>query len=117
MYSKNFKTPDEVRELPKMRVELLDLNGKKIMKGTYEPGWKWSEHMKPTIKTDSCQVHHEIYMISGKMMVQMNDGTQKEAKAGDAVILPPGHNAWVVGNEPVVLIDFTGGNHNYAKPA
>jgi quercetin dioxygenase-like cupin family protein len=84
------------------------------MRATFEPGWKWSECVKPKVGGDSCQVHHVGYLVSGKMKVVMNDDTEIEGAAGDVVDIPPGHNAWVVGDEPVVTIDYTGGT-TYAK--
>ena len=104
--AKNFAKPDEVKKFAFGQIEQVNFEGSSVGKSVFQPGWRWSTSVKPIAKTDSCQVHHEIYMLAGRMMVQMNDGTQKEVAAGDAVILPPGHNVWVVGNEPAVFVDF-----------
>ena len=77
-------------------------------RGTFQPGWHWSESVKPTAKTESCEAPHYQYQVSGVMRVRMDDGTEFDTKAGDVCMLPPGHDAWVVGNEPVVVVDFQG---------
>ena len=111
---KNVGTPDETRQLPKTKGEAVNLGEHTIMRGTFEPGWKWSECVKPVVGTPSCQVNHVLYVISGKMCVRMNDETEKELGPGDSALVPPGHDAWVIGNEPCVSIDFTGGK-TYGK--
>ena len=105
---KNFKTPEEVRDFPKGKVELVNVGGALVGKATLEPGWRWSESVKPIAKTDSCQAPHFQYHVSGVLRVRMDDGTEFDCKAGDVAMLPPGHDAWVVGDEPVVLVDFQG---------
>ena len=79
-----------------------------------EPGWSWEKCVKPLVKTDSCQAPQTQYLISGRIKVVMDDGAEEEFGLGDAAVIPPGHNAWVAGNEPVVGIDFTG-LKEYAK--
>jgi len=111
---KNFKTPDEVRKFEKGKIELVEVAGKLIGKATFEPGWKWSKHVKPIANTESCQAPHFQYIISGTLHVVMDDGTEGDAKAGDVVSVPPGHDGWVVGKEPVVAVDFQG-MVDYAK--
>lgn len=101
--------PDDTRSLPKTKVEVVNVGGHTIMRGTFDPGWKWSECVKPTVKTASCQVSHVVYTISGRMAIRMDDGTEQEVGPGFAGAIAPGHDAWVIGNEPCVLIDFTGG--------
>ena len=115
MESKNFNNADELRELPKTKIEILNFGDTTLMRATFQPGWKWSECVKPTAKTDTCQAPHVNYIISGKMIIAMDDGTQKEIKPGDVAIIPPGHDAWVVGNEPCIAIDFSAGKI-YGKP-
>lgn len=110
MELKNFKSPDELRELPKTKIEVVNFKGLSIMRVTFQPGWKWSECVKPTAGTNSCQAPHTNYIISGRIVVAMDDGLQKEMGPGDVAIIPPGHDAWVVGNEPCVAIDFTAGD-------
>lgn len=114
--TKSLKTPDEVRTLPKTRVEVIDFGEVSLMKLTFEPGWRWSEHVKPTAGTNSCEVPHFNYGLSGRLHVRMDDGTESEIGPGDAQFLPPGHDAWVVGDQPYVGLDFQGG-HLYGKPA
>ena len=116
MEIKNFGAPDEVRTFEKGRVELVKIGDVVIGRGTFEPDWKWSNHVKPLAKTKSCEAPHFQYQISGTMKVVMDDGTTRECKAGDVSLLPSGHDAWVVGNEPVVVVDFQG-MADYAKLA
>ncbi|CDZ76473.1 hypothetical protein BN59_00742 [Legionella massiliensis] len=109
MEMKSFDAPEELRELPKTRIEVLNFGETTIMRAIFQPGWKWSECVKPTVGTQSCEAPHFMYMISGRMVIVMDDGTQKEVGPGEVALIPPGHNAWVVGNEPCVAIDFTAG--------
>jgi len=111
---KNFGMPDEVREFPKGKLELIKVGGVSIGKATLQPGWKWSESVQPLAKTKSCEAAHFQYHISGVLAVKMDDGTELQCKAGDVALLPMGHDAWVVGNDPVVVIDFQG-MADYAK--
>jgi hypothetical protein len=116
LVGKRFEDPDEVREFTgaKGRVELVDLNGHAIGLGTFEPGWRWSENVKPIAGTDSCQVEHIGYVLEGRMALKMDDGTEREFRAGDTFHMPPGHDAWIVGDERCVLLDF-GGLQGYAQ--
>jgi hypothetical protein len=111
---KSFLKPDEVRTFPKGKVELLKIGGAVIGRATFEPGWKWSTSLQPLVKTKSCEAPHFQYHVSGTIKILMDDGTQFECKAGDVSLLPEGHDAWVVGNEPVVVVDFQG-MIDYAK--
>lgn len=111
---KSFDAPEETRRFDKGRVELVKFDGVTIGKAIFEPGWKWSESLKPLVKTKNCLAPHFQYHISGTLKVVMEDGTEKELKAGDVSLLPPGHDAWVIGNEPVVVVDFQG-MADYAK--
>lgn len=115
MQRKNLNSsPDEIRKFEKGKIELANLDDVTIGRAVLEPGWSWEKCVKPLVKTNSCQAPHTQYMVSGRMKVVMDDGTEEEFGAGDALIIPPGHNAWVVGNDPVVAIDFTG-LKDYAK--
>ena len=98
----------------KGKVELVELSGHMVGYGTFEPGWRWSQHVKPLMGTDSCQVEHIGYVLSGRMTVQMDDGEQVEFGPGDFFHMPPGHDAWVDGEEAAVLVDF-GGLTGYAQ--
>jgi len=111
---KNFKNPDEVREFPKGKLELVKIGNATIGKATFQPGWKWSESLQPLAKTKSCEAPHFQYHVSGILMVKMDDGTLLECKPGDVSLLPVGHDGWVVGNKPAVVIDFQG-MLDYAK--
>ena len=114
--AKTFESPDEVREFQAHgRVELVNLDTGPVGKGTFEPGWKWSNDVKPLAGTDSCQVDHVGYVLSGRMKLVMDDGSEHEYKQGEAFHMPPGHDAWTVGDEACVLLDF-GGLTGYAKP-
>jgi hypothetical protein len=111
---KSFSKPDEVREFPKGKLELINIGGVMIGKATFQPGWKWSESLQPIAKTKSCEGPHFQYHVSGVAKVKMDDGTILELHPGDVSRLPSGHDAWVVGDEPVVVIDFQG-MADYAK--
>lgn len=108
---KSFDSPDETREFDKGKLALVNVGGSSIGLGTLQPGWRWSESVKPIAGTESCQAPHTGYVISGRMHVVMDDGTEIEFGAGDAVWVPPGHDAWVVGDEPYKGLDFTGAEH------
>ncbi len=111
---KSLNSPDEVRRFEKGKVELVRVGGATVGRATFEPGWRWSTCVKPIAKTDSCQAAHYGYVISGTLATRMDNGTEKIARAGDVLNIPPGHDGWVVGNEEVVLIDFQG-MLDYAK--
>jgi hypothetical protein len=111
---KSFGKPEEVREFPKGRVDLLKIGGATVGRATFEPGWKWSTSVQPIARTKSCEAPHFQYHVSGVLMVLMDDGTELECKPGDVSLLPSGHDAWVVGNEPAVIVDFQG-MIDYAK--
>jgi len=107
-------TPDEVREFPNGRVELITIGGGTVGRIIAQPGWRWSNDVKPIAGTASCEAPHFQYHVSGRLGVRMDDGTEFIAEPGDVVSLPSGHDAWVVGDEPVVVIDWYGAT-NYAK--
>nr|MBI4157145.1 cupin domain-containing protein [Candidatus Woesearchaeota archaeon] len=108
MEVKGFGKPDEVRKFEKGKVELVKIGGAMVGKATFQPGWKWSKHVKPLVKTKSCEAPHFQYHLSGILHVVMDDGTEEDIKAGEISSLPTGHDAWVVGNEPVIVVDFQG---------
>ena len=111
---KNFEKSDEVREFPKGQLNLVQIGGATVGRAVLEPGWKWSTSVKPIAQTHSCEAPHFQYHVSGVLGVRMDDGTEFECRAGDVSLLPPGHDAWVVGDEPVVVVDFQG-MIDYAK--
>jgi hypothetical protein len=108
--AKSFSSPDEVRTFEKGKIEIVNFpdSGVTIGRGTLEPGWSWEKCIKPLVKTDSCQAPHTSYIISGRIKTRMDDGTEIEGGPGDTAVIPPGHDSWVVGDEPCILIDFTG---------
>src|SRR5579862_6049546 len=101
MVKKSFSAPEETRQIDKGTVQVVDLDGVKAMRVTFQPGWRWSTSVKHVAKTESCQVAHLNYVLSGRMVVRMDDGTETEFGPGDVGVIPPGHDAWVVGNEPL----------------
>jgi quercetin dioxygenase-like cupin family protein len=113
---KSLDSPEEIRpfEGGMGQIELVNMEGGAVGRGTFLPGWRWSEHVKPIAKTDSCQAAHMGYLISGRMKVVMDDGEEMEFGPGDFAIMPPGHDAWTVGDEPCVVIDWQG-FADYAK--
>ena len=115
MQKKSLDFPDEVRSFDKGKLELASLGEVTFGRATLEPGWKWSESVKPLVNTDWCEAPHTQYHISGRLHVLMKDGREMEFGPGDVGVLPPGHDAWVVGSEPVVLVDISG-MKQYAQP-
>jgi ketosteroid isomerase-like protein len=111
---KDFGKPDEVREFGPGRMEVLHLAAGDVGRMVLEPGWRWSEHVKPIAGTELCEASHFGYQVSGVLRVQMADGTTIDARPGMAGTIPPGHDAWVVGDEPVILIDWAAAS-TYAR--
>jgi quercetin dioxygenase-like cupin family protein len=116
MSAKSSSAPDEVRsfEQGKGRMEVVHLPYGDAGRGTFEPGWRWSSHVKPIAGTDSCEVEHVGYVLSGRMTIRMDNGDEKQIVPGDFFHLPPGHDAWVDGDEACVMVDF-GGLTGYAQ--
>jgi mannose-6-phosphate isomerase-like protein (cupin superfamily) len=111
---KNFADGSEARNFPNGKVEVMDIAGGSIGRLTLNPGWKWSNDVKPVANTEWCEAPHFQYLVSGTLHVKMADGTEFDVYPGDVSYLPSGHDAWVVGDEPVVLVDWHGAS-NYAK--
>lgn len=114
MERKSMSTPDETRLVDKGKVDLVTIGGVTFSRLTLEPGWRWSSSVKPIVKTDSCRVHHAGYVISGRMRVRMDNGEEQEYGPNEAYIVPPGHDAWIVGDETYVGIDVSGDMMGYA---
>jgi hypothetical protein len=114
LQTKSLDSPEETRPIENGTVEIVHLGPGTVMRTIFQPGWKWSESVKPVAGTDSCQAPHFGYCVSGRMHVVMDDGEQMDVGPGDALEIPPGHDAWVVGDEPYVGIDVTGGD-SYAR--
>lgn len=115
METKNVGSPDETRTFDKGKMELLTLSGVVFGKATFGPGWKWSECVKPIAGTELCEVHHNGYVVSGRMRIRMGDGSEGEVGPGDLFVCPAGHDAWTVGSEPCVVFDFSSDISKYAK--
>ena len=113
---KTLDRPDETRPVDKGVVEVVAIGETTMMRTKFEPGWQWSECVKPLVGGESRQVNHVGYCISGRLHVRMDDGEELEISAGEAIHIPPGHDAWVVGDEPYVGLDFVGAE-GYAKPS
>ncbi len=112
---KNTGSPDETRPFAaKGHADFVNVSEHPVIYGTFEPGWRWSEHVKPIAGTDTCQAPHLLYCLSGRMHVAMDDGSEAEIGPGDVASIAPGHDAWTVGDEPCVAVDF-GGYSQYAK--
>ncbi len=105
---KNFARPDEVREFPKGRLELLKIGGATIGRAVFEPGWRWASSIQPIAHTRSCEAPHFQYHVAGVIRVKMDDGSEFDCQPGDVSLLPSGHDAWVVGDEPAIVVDFQG---------
>ncbi len=103
---KSFQKPDETQTPPLSRVDTVRIGDTTVIKQTYQPGWQWSKSMKPIVKTNSCQVHHFGVLVSGRMRVRADDGQEVEIGPGEVVDIPPGHDGWVVGNEPAIYYWF-----------
>ncbi len=112
---KRFDAPDESRTLEKGRVDIVELGEVAVGQAVFEPGWRWSDHVKPIVGTEWCEVHHLGFVVSGRLVVEMTDGPTLELRAGDAFEVPPGHDAWVVGDEPWVSVDYAG-RRLFARP-
>ena len=116
LVAKNLGSPDEKRSFEHGDLSVVNIEGATVGRAVFRPGWKWSNDVKPIAGTDSCQAPHTGYIISGRMHVVMDDGREAEAGPGDAFVIAPGHDAWIVGDEPCVALDWSGAA-NYAKPA
>jgi hypothetical protein len=112
--AKQFGKPDELRKFKRGKLQLISLGMNTVGRAVFEPGWKWSEHVKPIAKTKSCEASHFLYQVTGILHIKMDDGTEMDVRPGEVSWVPPGHDAWVVGTEPVTLIDFQG-MVDYAK--
>jgi hypothetical protein len=114
LHGGNLDSPDEVREVPKGRIDLIRLGDVTVGRSTFEPGWRWSESVKEIVGTETCESHHVGYALSGKLHVVSDGGEEADVAAGDAYVVMPGHDAWVVGDEPFVGLEFQSAE-TYAK--
>src|SRR4051794_19063115 len=105
---KNLRRPDEIRSFTNGRIEVFNVGDAAIGRAVYEPGWRWANDVKPLAGTNSCEVHHQGLVISGRLRVVMDDGPELEVGPGDLFEIPPGHDAWVMGDEPWISVDYSG---------
>ena len=103
---RRFSQPDEVRPIPNGSIDVVSLDDRVVGRMTYQPGWRWSKDVKPIAGTQTCQFHHVGVVITGRLRVEMTDGVELEIGPGDVFEIPPGHDAWVVGDDPWVSVDF-----------
>jgi hypothetical protein len=116
LIKRRFEEPDEHRPFPRGSNDLVHIAGVTLGLARFEPGWRWSESVKPLVGTESCQVEHLGYILSGRLRTRMDDGTEMESVAGDIMYTAPGHDGWVVGDEPVLFLEIKGAEP-YAKRA
>jgi hypothetical protein len=115
LQSKSFASPDEDRKfVDKGHIEVLQFDDAVVGRGVFEPGWHWAEHVGPIVGTKSCQNAHTLFVVQGRMRIVMDDGSESDIEAGDIVRIPPGHDAFVVGDETCVILDFSGSDR-YAR--
>lgn len=115
---KTFDAPDEKRPFASRgHLDVLRFGEGIVGRGVFEPGWKWSECVKPLAGTASCETRHEGYVMSGRMRIRMDDGEEREVGPGHVLTIEPGHDAWVVGDEPCVMLDFGGAEHYATRAA
>lgn len=112
LQKKNFNQPDEIRTPPNARMEIVKFGDMSIVKTVFEPGWQWSKDIRPLAGTESCQVTHFGYVLSGHAHIKMDDGSELDVGPGDVVINPAGHDGWVVGDEQYVFLDFQDASRN-----
>ena len=117
--AKNIEHPDELRKLPNDSGEgsVVNVGAMTVIRGELRPGWRWSNDVRPTAGTASCEFEHTGIVLDGRLHVEMDDGTSRDLGPGDVYIIPPGHDAWVVGDEPYHSIDWASGNKEFGKPA
>jgi hypothetical protein len=113
---RSFEKADEVREFPNGAADILQVGDAEIGRLTLQPGWRWSNDVKPIAGTDLCQARHTGYVISGTMIVEASDGSEARLTAGDVYLIEPGHDAWVVGEDPCLTVDFSPSMTEYARP-
>ena len=114
--TKSFDDPDEVIDLGKGTVHIVTLGGVVFDRSVFEPGWKWSEHVKPTAGTDTCEFPHRLIVTEGSIHVVMDDGTELDLGPGDAAVIGPGHDAWVSSDVPCVAWGIDSPDEDYGKP-
>jgi hypothetical protein len=112
---KNVDAPDETRTFPHGTLKIVRMGDVSLAWGEFQPGWHWAEHIKPLVGTESCQVHHVGHLLSGRIGIRMDDGTEIELGPGDVYDIPPGHDGWVIGDKPAVGLEIAAAEE-FAKP-
>lgn len=113
---RSIDSPDEVREFEKGRLDIVTLGDVVFARTVFQPGWRWSDHVRPIAGTESCEFPHRLYVASGSLHVRMDDGAELDCLPGDVVLVDSGHDAWVTSAEPCVMYDFGEEDRDYAKP-
>lgn len=114
--TRNIGEPTETRAFDKGQVDIVEIGDAVFGRAVFEPGWSWSGSVKPLVQTESCQFDHRTFVHSGRLLVRLDDGTETELGPGDVAVIPAGHDAWVMGDEPCVMFDFDEASKDYAKP-
>jgi ethanolamine utilization protein EutQ (cupin superfamily) len=114
--AKSFSKPDDTRSFPNGRGDIVQVDGVIVGRGELSPGWKWSNDVRPIAQTDTCEIPHTGYILAGELHVEMDDGSSVDLKAGDVYVIPAGHDAWVVGNQPCKTLEWSGTSPQYAVP-
>ena len=104
---KSFDLPDETRPIPNGKIDVVIVGGRQVARGTFNPGWHWMDSMRELMQTPSCPLPHFGYVISGSMHIQGDDGSSADVSEGEAISIPPGHDAWVLGSVPCVVFDIS----------
>ena len=107
-YARRFDSPDELAEAERLRSEVIHLAGMTVSRDVHQPGWRWSEHVRPLVGTASCELRHVGYVMGGRLHVALDEGYEFEVARGDVMLIPSGHDAWVVGDEPFETIGWSG---------
>ena len=115
--AQSFDQQGQTTNFPHGHEHVVDLNGENVGLTTFEPGWRWSNDLRPIVGTEQCPFLHKGYMLAGNLHVELHDGATLDLCAGDAFVIPPKHDAWVVGDETVRIIDWGGKAREYAQPA
>lgn len=105
---KDLGSPDDTMTFDNGQVEIVKLGEVTVRRPTFQPGWRWSENVGPIANTDTCQIHHVGYIVSGRLHVATNDGAETDIGPGEAYEIQPGHDGWVAGEEPVISVEFSG---------
>ena len=113
---RSFDTPDEHREIPNGELDSVRFGSSTFGRSVFQPGWRWSNDVKPIVQTERCMMRHTGLILSGSLVVQDDDGNETTVEGGDVILIEPGHDAWVLGDEPAVIVDFGEDVEEYAKP-